>query len=283
MILFVADKFTKDYLGGAELSTDALMRTSKDTVMCVYSNNVTPDLIADHKDDYWVVTNFADMLDKVKQLLVDNVRYSIVEYDFKICRHRSPCWHAYMTGKPCDCVLNKEFFQYADIVFFMSKKQMDYYQARITGINGVVLSSIFHPETLHNLKQLKQTEKKDYYIVTYSHSYVKGTRESVKFCIENGLDYRFVCNLSYDEMLKEFARAKGYVYMPAGMDTCPRAVIEAKLLGCNVLTNDNVLHKDEYWFTSSDDIIYQYLETRTDYFWTKIHEQIENLVENATA
>ena len=32
--------------------------------------------------------------------------------------------------------------------------------------------------------------------------------------------------------------AKGLVFLPKGGDTCPRLVIEAKLLGCDIVTND---------------------------------------------
>lgn len=284
-IIFVADKFVDEYIGGAELSTDALMHNDieGDCIDRIKSKAVTPEYIIDNEDAYWIITNFADLSDDAKCVFVSNGHYSIVEYDFKICQYRCPEWHAYITGKPCECVCHKDFYQYADVVFFMSQKQKEYYDERISGINGVVLSSIFHSETLKQIRQMDRTKTLDLHIVAYSPSYVKGTRETVKHCIENGVPYQLVCNLTYEEMLKTFARSKGYAYLPAGMDTCPRAVIEAKLLGCDLILNDNVLHKDEYWFNQKNDMIFAYLETRTGYFWIKVHEQIENMVENCRA
>ena len=41
--------------------------------------------------------------------------------------------------------------------------------------------------------------------------------------------------------------SKGLVYLPAGLDTCPRLVIEAKMLDCKLILNNKVQIKDEEW------------------------------------
>jgi glycosyltransferase involved in cell wall biosynthesis len=72
-------------------------------------------------------------------------------------------------------------------------------------------------------------------------------------------------------MLSKLAHAEGFVYLPKGYDTCPRMVIEAKLLGCKLHLNENVQHKDEEWF-STDDVeeIEEYLYSATSLFWNGI-------------
>ena len=65
--------------------------------------------------------------------------------------------------------------------------------------------------------------------------------------------------------------AEGFVYLPEGGDTCPRMVIEAKLLGCELILNENVQHKDELWFNTEDTFETEaYLYAARDRFWSAI-------------
>ena len=47
-------------------------------------------------------------------------------------------------------------------------------------------------------------------------------------------------------------------------------MIEAKLLGCELILNDNVQHKDEEWFAGSIEETFEYLESRTKVFWESV-------------
>ena len=63
--------------------------------------------------------------------------------------------------------------------------------------------------------------------------------------------------------------------MPAGADTCPRMVIEAKLLGCELQMNENVLHSNEEWFNMENiSDIETYLKSQTDYFWSFVNDNL---------
>ncbi len=76
-----------------------------------------------------------------------------------------------------------------------------------------------------------------------------------------------IFGMEYDQFLKRLAQARGLCALPAGYDTCPRLAIEAKLLGCELQTNEYVQHRDEEWFNKPNDEIVKYLRTRKDYFW----------------
>lgn len=73
-------------------------------------------------------------------------------------------------------------------------------------------------------------------------------------------------------MLSKLACAEGFVYLPRGGDTCPRMVIEAKLLGCEVVTNINVQHSNEKWWQSSPDDVCDYLKGRPRVFWSIVEK-----------
>jgi glycosyltransferase involved in cell wall biosynthesis len=63
--------------------------------------------------------------------------------------------------------------------------------------------------------------------------------------------------------------------MPLGGDTCPRLVIEAKLLGLELIINENVQHASEDWFNQDVDRVEQYLLSAHDRFWSKIIDFIQ--------
>ena len=90
------------------------------------------------------------------------------------------------------------------------------------------------------------------WIVLGSNSWIKGAEAAETWCKENNKDYEVVWGLPYQEVLDKLARAEGFVYLPEGGDTCPRMVIEAKLLGCKLQLNDNVQHSKEVWFDTDD-------------------------------
>jgi hypothetical protein len=87
------------------------------------------------------------------------------------------------------------------------------------------------------------------------------------------LNYEVISGLPYPEVLKKLATSKGVCFKPTALDTCPRFVIEAKALGCELELNDNVQHLNENWFnTNSVEDILEYLKTRRDTFWNVVAE-----------
>ena len=61
MIIFVADAFVEDYVGGAELTTEALIKASFLPAYKVRSRSVTPSLMSQNKDKFWMFGNFSSL------------------------------------------------------------------------------------------------------------------------------------------------------------------------------------------------------------------------------
>lgn len=291
-VIWVADLFVEDYVGGAELTSEALIETTPVPLYKLHSQDVTMDLLKQYQDRYWVFSNFSQMNLDIIPAIVVNMKYSIIEYDYKFCRYRNPEKHKQETGQECDCndlnhgKLIAGFYQGAKSVWFMSEKQMQIYEERFPKMDMsrmAVLSSVFNDKTFAYIKALreqhKDTERKGW-IVLGSNSWVKGAEQSEQYCKDNNLDYEVVWGLPYHELLEKLAKAEGFAYHPKGEDTCPRMVIEAKLLGCKLELNDFVQHKDEDWFNvgdSDEDIlsVEQYLYGARKWFWTAIVNDME--------
>jgi glycosyltransferase involved in cell wall biosynthesis len=289
-IVFVADLFVEDYVGGAELTTQALIDSCPLKYHKVKSQNVTMDLLKQGADKFWIFGNFAGLNGNLIPTIVGNLKYAILEYDYKFCRFRSPEKHEAETGRPCDCAeqmngkLVSAFYYGASSLWWMSEKQKERYINLFPFLiekDNIVLSSVFDKQTLGTISALRasapQPEERQGWIVLGSQSWVKGYETAKKWCEKNEKQYEVVWNLPYRDLLAKLSVSEGFVYLPSGADTCPRMVIEAKLLGCKLQLNDYVQHKDEEWFATDDVLsINDYLLSSQEMFWNVIQKTINH-------
>lgn len=286
-IVFVSDMFADEYAGGAELTTQALIDASPLKVHKVKSRDVTMQLLSSGIEKFWIFGNFAQMDPNLIPSIVGNMDYSVIEFDYKYCAHRSPEKHENSSGTKCGChnevhgKLISAFYHGSRCLFWMSEEQKNVYTSVfpfLSSNNNIVVSSIFSPETLAYIEQLREEYKdveKTHWFVLKSPSWIKGYEDAVKWCETNNVEHHDIWNLSYDETLRKLAQSKGHVYLPRGKDTCPRLTIEAKLLGLELHVNDNVQHANEDWFTGSDEITKTYLLGSPGLFWSAIKTQME--------
>ncbi len=296
-IVVVADLFAEQYLGGAELTTKALLDSSGDLdVYKINSKDITMKTLESGYNKFWIFTNFSQMNSELIPTIITNIKYSIVEYDYKFCRYRSIEKHKSAEMADCNChnemhgKLVSAFFHAAKTVFYMSDAQMKRYHDRFPflydaseGSRQYVLSSVFSEEFFATIKLLrnksKSVEKKGW-LVLGSSSWIKGTDAAIKWCEENNKDYEILQGLTHMEVLEKMSTAEGFVYLPLGGDTCPRMVIEAQLLGCKLEVNDDVQHASEIPFCENNIIdIESYLYANREIFWNMIKSDM-NYVPN---
>ena len=278
MIIFVSDAFADQYVGGAELTTEAIIESSLYPVNKVTSDRVNINMMEEHKDSYWIFGNFSGLSKEAVVYAIKNLDYSIIEYDYKFCKFRSIKKHINHEDK-CECekgVIGKlvsSFFAKSKMNFWMSQKQLEIYQERFPFLknNNTVLSSVFSNETLDYLKKLDTSDKNDKWIILKSPSWIKGMEDAIHYAEEENLDYELVWGLEHKYLLQKLASSRGLIFLPRGRDTCPRLVLEAKILNCELILNDEVQHKNEEWFADKSTII-EYLQTRGSVFWRKIEE-----------
>ena len=282
-IVFVADMFSSDYMGGAELTTDSLINESPFNVFRLHSKDVDLNLLEMGVGKFWIFGNFSNLDMNLIPSIVSNIKYAILEYDYKYCRYRSPEKHLFSENVPCDChnqihgKIISAFMHGAKSLWWMSEQQMEKYHQIFPFLeqnNNTVLSSVFDEGFFRYISALKEkykNQKRSGWIVLGSTSWVKGAQQAEKWCKKNNKEYEVVWNVPYSSLLEKLARSEGFVYLPPGGDTCPRMVIEAKLLGCKLQINDNVQHAKEIWF-NTDDILdtESYLYAARSRFWNGI-------------
>ena len=275
-IVIVADLFVDEYHGGAELSTDALIQCAPEDVEIIKlkSINVDSGKIAELSDAFWIFTNFSAMpwLFLISRM-VTNLDYAVVEYDYKYCWYRNPALHKMEMHVDCDCrnQFVGELFENAKAIVFMSGTQRAYIEQKLGRQDCPdfhVLGSFFTESTLSKLAVLRENPKGYRWAVVGSGSKGKNTEGNIKFCQDNELPFEYFQQLGYAELLHRLSKCKGLVFKPTGNDTCPRLVIEARLLGLELEINDFVEHTADKWWWDED--IVPYLKSNRLEFWKVI-------------
>jgi hypothetical protein len=283
-VVIVNDFFVSDLQGGAELTTEALISYSPYQCFKLHSQSVTEELVRSNKDKYWILCNYSQVnKNALIEFVQSNVRYSIVEYDYKYCKYRSSHLHEIQEKKSCDCHLQengrfvKGFMKRAKSVHFMSYEQMNEYKRLFPDMglwgNTSVQSSTWTVQHLDKLKELNKN--RGYHLNRWAilggGSWIKNQQATEEYCKSKGIQYDVIGNLPYEQFIEKLSTYSCLCFHPMGFDTCPRLVVEAKLLGLDLELNNNVQHKDEAWFKGkSAEEVDSWLRTRGKHFWNLV-------------
>ena len=262
--VFVSDFFSSEVLGGAELTSEALMKTIQAPVFKMHSLSLTKDLINKNLDKIWIFGNYTQVPAGILDLFSDNkIEYYIVEYDFKFCKYRAMRAHLMATGKQCDCVEQEhgkeieKFCLGAKKMFWMSERQKNIFLEKLPSLKDkthVVQLSAFSDETLQLLNTLRNTpnlNKKKITAILSGGSWIKGIKETIVELNMKGVPFEQIPQMEYSKFLETLSNYDTFTFYPADFDTCPRVVIEAALLGCKLNLNDNVLIKNDLWLVDN--------------------------------
>ena len=170
------------------------------------------------------------------------------------------------------------FYYGADQLFWMSSKQEERYLERFPflELHGRVLGSVFSKSDLEKLSFLKGGSNTSDWLVQKSDSWIKGTEDAEDWLIEKEIKYEYFEGLSRVQLLNKMFAAKGFCFLPRGGDTCPRVVIEAKILGCELKINENVQMANEVWFElGTPDSMLSHLKDLPNRFWNDIKRKMD--------
>ena len=281
--IFVSDFFSDQLTGGAEMSFQTIMDSCpSEALFRINSVELSEEYLERYKNCRWIFGNIAHIKDDVLQKIISSkIEYFFVEFDYKFCEYRNPLLYEHLEDKECEYLetekgkLIGEFVNNSIRTFFMSENQRKMYLKYLNNLKEEktdVLSSLFNENFFEKINSLKKNQNgKNGWIVLGSRSWIKGSQESEQWCKENNLDYEVVFDLSHEQLLEKLASAEGICFKPTGLDTCPRFVIEAKLLDCKLELNDNVQHLEEDWFKTNDyKKTTSYLKNRKDFFWDRV-------------
>ena len=277
--------------GGTSLTSIAILEDRIDDILSISCKDLTIEQVKRHRNKIWIVGNITNLyrLDPnlIKELFSHN-SFVKIEFDYNFCPYRGEIPHQKLANQSCKCphevILNPVMSSTYDLIiknakhcFFMSERQRAIYAIHMPLMRfdkTSVLSSCFTKDSLDLIETHSINHKNDQYAILEGyggwHSQAKGVTEAKNFCVTNNIQYQILPNQPYEHHIETLSRFKGLVFLPIIDDTCPRCVIEAKLLGLDIITNVNSQHTTEGWWNTTRDDIKEYLEQRPKHFWSVI-------------
>mgnify|MGYP003128537444 CR=1 FL=1 len=266
-IIFIADFFANQILGGGELNNQALISVIENkgySVLKVQCADVTLDLIERHKDANFIISNHSLLhVDAKKKLR--NLCYVIYEHDHQYLRRRNPAEFTDFIA-PKSEIVNYDFYKNAVSIFCQSSFHKSIMESNLGFENIVNLSgNLWESDILDYLEQLSAKQKSPKCSVMDSPISHKNTRQSVRFCEYKNYEYQLVSSGDYRTFLDLLSNNQKFVFFPKTPETLSRVIVEARMCGMSVITNDRVGATKEDWYSLKGvDLINKVRQMRED-------------------
>jgi GT2 family glycosyltransferase len=248
-IVFLADVFADEIPGGGELNNkeviDLLACAGYDVIRRKCSK-VTSKFILEHSDHPFVVANFIDLPANCIEVL-KTLRYVIYEHDHKYLSHRNPALYPNLTAGPRD-LRYYYFYKNARAILCQSRLHEKILRDNL-GLSNVINlgGNVWSLSTLEKLREISKKNKREKYSVMDSPVGHKNTQGAINFCNNKDLEYELISDPTHDDFLKKMGKNKGFVFFPKTPETLSRVVVEARMAGASVVTNELVGAYSEDW------------------------------------
>jgi len=250
-IVFIADFFVKDVLGGGEIHNEELIKILKEDFSCeikkAYAAQVNLNFLEDHKDHCFIIGNFCRLHEDIKKAL-QTMNYVIYEHDHKYLKSRNPAMYPNFKA-PSSEIINYEFYKNAKAVFCQSAFHKGIVEGNLDLDNIENCSGNLWPsDVLDLIDDLRTNNKKPKVSIMLSPIVHKNTTDAVKFCQVKEYDYELIPQMSYRDFLKKLSANEKFVFLPKTPETLSRVVVEARMMNVSVVTNNLVGATKEPWF-----------------------------------
>jgi len=263
-ILFIADFFVNQILGGGELNDDVLMnklRHRGHTVRSTHSHKVS-DLDLLHSK-HTIVSSFAHLIESYQKILQGR-NYIIYEHDHKYLANRNPNVYPNYQA-PKEHIINREFYANAKAVLCQSNFHAEIVRKNLELDNIISLGgNLWSEEHFVLLGKLSKQPKTDTYAIMNSPVFHKNTQEAVQYCEALGLDYALIPPSDSTTFLSELGRHTTLVFLPKTPETLSRIVVEARMMGMKTRTTNNIGAIHEEWFSKKGLDLIEYMRYRQE-------------------
>tara|TARA_R110000824_G_scaffold142003_3_gene308895 strand:- start:248 stop:1084 length:837 start_codon:yes stop_codon:yes gene_type:complete len=249
-IIFIADFFVEDVLGGGELNNHELINmliSDGRSVKKIHSHMVTENFIEENRNSKFIVANFINLSQKCIEALY-NKDYIIYEHDHKYLITRNPGDFKDFLA-PKEAIINSIFYVKAAAVLCQSKFHLDIVNKNLNIDNLINLSgNIWSERSLNVMLKQNDLPKLETCAIINSSIEHKNTREAVMYCQYKKIPFKLINSENYEEFLRLMGENKAFVFFPKTPETLSRTVVEARMMGMGVIVNKMIGATGEPWY-----------------------------------
>lgn len=249
--VFIADFFKENIQGGGEIVNEEIinsLRAKDHTVIKKHSHQVDLFFLDQQTGYNFIVGNFLNLSESSKRRL-GREKYIIYEHDHKYLKTRDPSPFENFKA-PVDEIINLDFYRNALAIVCQSKLHAAVMKTNLD-LNNIINAggNPWPAEDLENLRTHAKSHKEPICGIMDSPNKIKNTIGALNYCKEKDLKYKLIEFCSHEEFIKQLASCEKFVFFPQVLETLSRVVIEARILGCKIVTNNLVGATSEEWFS----------------------------------
>ena len=248
--IFIADFFVEDFRGGAEFVNEEVIKLLEDRghqVEKIHCKNVTRKFIDDNSDKRFIVSNFMSLNTGAKEAIYD-VNYVLYEHDHKYAVNRNPAEYANMKIPP-QLIVDADLYRNANAVFCQSSIHKTVLDLNVPNVKTVNLgSSLWTNDFLDQVEKISSAKPNGRAAIIKDENPIKQQGLATAWCEENNISYDLIKAPSPLELVKKLASYEYLVFFPGVLETFCRVVVEAKMVGCKIYTNQLLGAASEEWF-----------------------------------
>ena len=108
--------------------------------------------------------------------------------------------------------------------------------------------NLWSEESLEIMLGVSKVEKKTTYAIMNSDSWHKNMSDAIKLCEVKQWEYNIIPTCGYTEFLLRLGENEKLIFLPKTPETLSRIIVEARMMGLSVITNNMVGATKEDWF-----------------------------------
>ena len=279
-VVFISDFFANEVNGGAEIYDDLLvseLRLKGHNVITFKSKEVVDKHISLYSNLGFIffVSNFVTLPERTKKFLqFEQNEYCIIEHDHKYLRNRNPALFTNFKAPPQE-IINKDFYQNAKYVFCQSNKHAEVLSENLQIKNVINLGcSLWSKDQLEHIRS-SITEQKDEAFISGDRNPIKGLPDAINYCKKKNITFNVVPKLPYTQFIQTMAQYNKFVFFPKTLESFCRVIVEARMLGCKLLTNNFNGCTYEPWFKDyKGEALIDFVDQQRDKVISKIEEHL---------
>jgi hypothetical protein len=204
--------------------------------------------------------------------------YSILEHDHKYIIERDPSGYKdFMV--PSHRIIHRAFYANAKNVFAQSKIHAEVISKNLHIHNVINLGmSLWSEEQITLIRSCVGREKQDLTaVIMRSNNPIKNTQGAIDYCLQKNLKFELIGSPRYIEFLDQLAKGEKFVFFPRVLESFNRVLLEARMLGCKIVTNNLNGCTSEDWFKEyKGKELVDFVDSQRNVVYNKIKDSLFN-------
>lgn len=276
-VVYISDFYYPQVIGGGEVNDHELIKILKNKVLeveTVFSSDVDLKFLEKNFNSFYIISNFVFLKKEAMSFLTKKCSYVIYEHDHKYLKNRNPAAYPNLIA-PRSEIVNEDFYKNAKKVLCQSLFHKSILEKNLKSKNVVNLSgNLWSVEALKIMETIQNSRKQKKISILDSHIGHKNTADAETYCILKGLQYEKIKSNDYYRFLELLGKNETFIFLPKTPETLSRIVVEAKIMGVEVMTNNNVGATYENWYRLSPMGILKTMKERREQIVQVIMEEV---------